>query len=174
MRWPADLDPALLRQPDARSCGAASVLAARALLTGWRPDPDGAAEEILDEHRMLTSSRSPRDRWQAPWPRRLGTPPWAVANALRVLTGRHLATVSARPRPAIAYEVLRAQLQDRPVLVYLGNRWLPRHVVVAVAAEPDGICVFDPAHGRLVRVPAENWRGHRVGVAGWTHLWFVI
>lgn len=173
MRWPADLDPRDLTQPDPRSCGAASALAARALLTGWRPtDP---AAEIKDEHRMLTSSVSPRDRLQMPWPRALGTPPWALVNAMRALTGRHVATVLARPRPAVAYDVMREELAtDRPVGIYIGSRWLPRHVVLAVAPTDDGVQVFDPARGRLVDVPKRDWVHHEVGVAGWTHFWAVV
>ena len=34
--------------------------------------------------------------------------------------------------------------------------------------------LFDPARGRLSVVPREQWIRHRVGVAGWSHLWFVI
>lgn len=172
MRWPADLDPRLLEQPDGRSCGAAAVLAARAILEGWRPeDPE---TDITRAHRLLTSATSARDRFQMPWPRALGTPPWAVANSLRALTGQHVATVVARPRPVIAYDVLRAQLATRPAAVYLGSRWLPRHVVLAVRTTTTGVEVFDPAHGRLVDVPAERWTHHRVRVAGWDHLWFVV
>ena len=172
MYWPADLDPELLRQPDPRSCGAASVLGARALLTSWRPEDAAAA--ILDEHRMLTSSRSPRDRMQMPWPRALGTPPWAVANALRALTEQPIATVFVRPRPEIGYDVLREQLRQRPVGVYLGNRWLPRHVVLAVREIEGGVEVFDPARGRLIPVERRRWVEHDVGVAGWSHFWFVV
>lgn len=171
MHWPADLDPADLQQPDPRSCGAASALAARALLTDWRPT-DGAAE-IMAEHRLLTSATSARDRWQMPWPRALGTPPWAIVNLLRVLTGEHVATVVARPRAELAYEVVREQLASRPVVVYIGSRWLPRHVILAVAALDDALQVFDPAQGRLIRVPRESWTGHDIGVAGWSHVWFV-
>ncbi|GAA3546369.1 hypothetical protein [Nocardioides daeguensis] len=172
MRWPADLAPAALRQPDPRSCGAASVLGARALLTEWRPEH--AAADITEEHRLLTSSRSPRDRFQLPWPRALGTPPWAVANALRALSGDHVATVFVRPRPAIGYDVLREQLRERPVAVYVGSRCLPRHVVLAVRPLPGGVEVFDPASGRLVEVAADRWTGHRVDVAGWDYFWFVV
>lgn len=172
MRWPADLAPGTLRQPDSRSCGAASVLGARALLTSWRPeDPE---HDITEEHRLLTSSRSPRDRFQLPWPRAIGTPPWAVANALRALTGEQVATVFVRPRPAIGYDVLREQLHSRPVGVYLGSRCLPRHVVLAVGAVEGGVEVFDPAAGRLVTVPEQQWTGHRVGVAGWDYFWLVV
>lgn len=173
MRWPDDVDPASLRQPDRLSCGAASVVAARVLLSSWRPDD--AAAEIRAEHRALTSTQSPRGRFQWPWPRRLGTPPWAVANALRALTGRPIATVHVRPRADIGHEVLLAQLADRPVGVYLGNRWLPRHVVLALRAVPGGgVEVFDPAAGALITVDAAQWRRHRVGVAGWSHTWFLV
>jgi hypothetical protein len=172
--WPADLDPRSLRQPDKVSCGAVSVVAARALLTGWRPEHPTSA--IREEHRHLTSARSPRDRFQMPWPRGLGTPPWAVANALTALTGERIATMHARPRPAVGYDVLTEQVRTRPVGVYLGSRWLPRHVVLAFAA-PDGgsaVRVFDPARGVVVDVARERWEGHRVGVAGWSHLWLVV
>ncbi|MBU2696113.1 hypothetical protein ABFU82_13445 [Nocardioides sp. WV_118_6] len=175
MRWPADLAPGALGQPDERSCGAASVLAARAVLSEWRPRNGDGGAEITEEHRLLTSSRSARDRFQVPWPRALGTPPWAVADALRVLSGRPVATVHARPRPDLAYDVVREQLRTRPVAVYLGSRLLPRHVVLAVGEVGDGIQVFDPSRGaRLIRVPRENWAGHRVGVGRWNYFWFAI
>ena len=109
-----------------------------------------------------------------PWPRRLGTPPWAVANALTALTGERVATVNARPRPALGYEVMAEQVRTRPVAVYLGNRWLPRHVVLAFAAVDDAVRVFDPARGALVTVPRGRWRDHEVGVAGWRYLWAVV
>ncbi|MFC5727707.1 MULTISPECIES: hypothetical protein [Nocardioides] len=173
MRWPADLDPADLRQPDGTTCGAAVALAARVLLEpGFRPtDP---AAEIEHTHRLLTSSFSPRQRFQLPWPRALGTPPWALANTLAVLAGERVATVNARPRPEVGYDVLRAQLASRPVAVYLGSRWLPRHVVLAVSAVDGGVEVFDPASGRLVGVAEPRWTAHRVDLAGWSHVWFVV
>ncbi len=172
--WPADLDPRSLQQPDQVSCGAASVAAARVLLTRWRPDDPEAS--IRAEHRRLTSTLSHRERTQMPWPRRLGTPPWAVANALSALTGERIATMHARPRPAVGYDVLTEQVRNRPVGVYLGSRWLPRHVVLAFAA-PDGgsaVRLFDPARGTVVDVARERWEGNRVGVGGWSHLWFVV
>lgn len=172
MPWPADLAPLDLKQPDQRSCGAASVVAARVVLTDWRPGD--AAREILDEHRLLTSSRSPRDRFQVPWPRRLGTPPWAVANALRTLTGQRIATVNARPRPAIGYEVLRENLATRPVAVYVGSRWLPRHVVLALGTVGDAVEVFDPAAGATVTLGRARWAEHRLGFGRWDHFWFVV
>jgi hypothetical protein len=174
MDWPADLRPAALQQPDGFSCGAATVLAARMLLDpGSRPAD--VEQEVVALHRRLTSTHSLRDRFQLPWPRVLGTPPWAVANALTAFTGERVATVHTRPRPTVGYEVLAEQARTRPVAVYLGSRWLPRHVVLAFAATADGaVRLFDPAHGRLHSVPRDRWVAHDVRVAGWTHSWFVV
>ncbi|WP_183092482.1 hypothetical protein [Nocardioides stalactiti] len=175
MDWPADLRPADLKQPDAVSCGATSAVVARMLVEpSWRPDDVTAT--IGRAHRRLTSSRSARDRFQMPWPRRLGTPPWALAGTLTALTDQRIATVNARPRPALGFDVLAEQVRTRPVGVYVGNRWLPRHVVLAFAVADGGEAVrlFDPARGALGTVPRDQWASHRVGVAGWSHLWFVV
>ncbi|TIC86764.1 hypothetical protein E8D34_11010 [Nocardioides sp. GY 10113] len=165
----------MLRQPNSVSCGATTVVAARALLRApWRPEDPVA--EITAEHRRLTSTRSARDRLQVPWPRRFGTPPWAVADAIGVLAGERVATVITRPRPETGYDVLLAQLRTRPAAVYLGNAWLPRHVVLALESLDGGtsVRVFDPAAGALVVVEADRWRGQRVGIAGWDYPWAVI
>ena len=175
MDWPADVRPADLKQPDIVSCGPTSVVAARMLLDpSWRPDhlPDVVART----HRRLTSTHSFRDRFQVPWPRRLGTPPWAVATALTQLTDSpRIAAVNVRPRAEIGFEVLHEQVQRRPVAVYLGSRWLPRHVVLVFAtAGPDAVRLFDPARGELVTLPRDRWTHHRVGIAGWKYFWFVV
>lgn len=174
MDWPADVRPGSLRQPDGVSCGPTSLVAARMLLEpSWRPADVRA--EVARTHRRLTSPHSMRDRFQVPWPRALGTPPWAAANALSALTGEAIATVNARPRPAVAYDVLVERVRTRPVVVYLGTRWLPRHVVLAFATlgRGDAVRLFDPARGALVTVPGDRWLQHRVGVAGWSHFWAV-
>lgn len=171
--WPVDLPAARLRQPDAVSCGAATVVAVRALLDpAWRPaDPTA---EIIATHRGLTGPVGAGGRAQLPWPRRLGTPPWALSRALEDLTGHDVDTRFARLRPWSAYDDLRTRLGTRPVGVYVGNAWLPRHVVLAVAAGARGVTVFDPARGSLVEVGTDRWGEHRVGVAGWSHFWAVV
>lgn len=174
MDWPPDLDPRSLKQPTPVTCGAVSVVVARILVSGWRPDDP--TSEILEEHRRLTSLYSRRERPQVPWPRRLGTPPWAVANALTALTGERIATVHVRPRPALGYDVALEQVRTRPVAVYIGNRWLPRHVVLAFAevGHRAALRVFDPARGEVVDVPRDRWETNRVGIAGWSHFWAVV
>ncbi|KAA1421153.1 hypothetical protein F0U44_02235 [Nocardioides humilatus] len=176
MDWPTDVLPGALQQPDSVSCGPTSVVAARMLLEpSWRP-PDVPAE-IARTHQRLTSTHSARDRFQMPWPRRLGTPPWAVANAFTSLIGaERIAAVNVRPRPEVGFDVLVEQVRRRPVAVYLGNRWLPRHVVLAFEEvhHEDAVRLFDPARGELVTVPRDRWTQHRVGVAGWSYFWFVV
>ena len=47
-------------------------------------------------HRRLTSLSDTAGGWQVPWPRALGTPPWAVARELGLLTGVPYAVRSVR------------------------------------------------------------------------------
>ncbi len=175
--WPADVAPAMLRQPDGISCGPTCVVAARMIVEpGWRPFDLPA--EVRRAHLQLTSTTATNGGVQLPWPRALGTPPWALAAALSELTGEDVRTAPARFRPVAAYAELVERVATRPVGVYVGNAWLPRHVVLAVAAADNGddgasVTVFDPARGGLVEVAAARWREHRVDVAGWSHLWAV-
>ena len=174
MDWPADVAPSGLRQPDGTSCGPTAVVAARLLLQpAWRP-PDLPAE-ILAAHRALTGTLGPTGRTQLPWPPALGTPPWAVAGVLADLTGMRVHTVVARWRAEPAYDELVRRVASRPVAVYVGSGWLPRHVVLAFdATSDDAVRVLDPARGRLVPLPRDRWVGHELDLAGWSHPWFVV
>jgi hypothetical protein len=175
MQWPADVPPSTLRQPDEVSCGPTAAVAARMLLDpAWRPED--VATEIALVHRALTSTTGPTGRAQLPWPRALGTPPWALAGVLADLTGEPVTSRLARFAPGAAHDELVRRSATRPVAVYLGSPWLPRHVVLAygTVGDSDAVRIFDPARGGLVTVAAGRWREHRVGVAGWSHLWFVV
>ena len=73
-----------LSQPDQRSCGPSSLVAARILIDpayAATQNPHAFAGSVLDLHRQLTGA-SAFGRAQLPWPRALGTPPWAVARAM--------------------------------------------------------------------------------------------
>lgn len=174
--WPDDLDPASLRQPDGFSCGAAMVVAARCLHDPtYRPaDPQ---REIGEAHRELTDLWH-AGRLQAPWPRVLGTPPWALARVLSRLHDRDIDVRLARFSPADAHEALRHRVADRPVGVYVGSAVLPRHVVLAVGSDSmtgsGAVTVFDPARGALLRIPHDRWREHRLPLGRWTHLWAIV
>ena len=168
-----------LVQPDRRSCGAAVVVAARMLAHPSGAGADGSKAgfraEVLAVHRQLTSVVDAGGRWQLPWPRALGTPPWAVARHLSGVTGVRHRTVVVRGRRAAFDRVLRAARDGAPVPVYVGNVWLPRHVVLATGAGPQAtLRCYDPARGVVATVTRREFGTARLGLSGWDRPWFVV
>ena len=181
-----DLPWAKMRQPDQRTCGPSSVVAARMLLDRSYAEAvqDGAdgrfATDVLSTHRRATSAIV-AGRLQVPWPRALGTPPWAVARELSALSGPDLPARSytwhvALLRPQAAFDrVLAGVDEGRPVALYVGNAWAPRHVVLAVArAGPDALWVYDPARGSRVEVARAVVESRELTFGRWDRLWFDV
>jgi len=187
-----------LVQPDRRSCGAGVLVVARMLLdsgyaelvaTGRHPVtgfvlPGALADrfrhEVLAMHRRVTGPVDAAGRLQLPWPRALGTPPWAVARQLSA-TGRppvrHSVITVGAGRDAVFDRVVAAAAAGRPVPVYVGNRWAPRHVVLVVGVAPgreDRLRCYDPARGRVVEVEREAFVRGRLGLAGWDRPWGAV
>jgi hypothetical protein len=173
-------------QPDQRSCGASTLVAARMLID---PDyaervggaRDGFAQESLSMHRRVTGFVDVHGLLQVPWPRVIGTPPWAVARQMSALSGPGLPPVDydvhlvRGDRAALVERIRDAVAADRPVPIYVGDRWLPRHVVLAIArAEPDGLRVYNPGGGRIVEVRTADFDGSRLPLGRWTKPWFVV
>lgn len=161
-----------LRQPDQRSCGPSSLVAARLLLDPAR-DRTAFAAEVLALHRELTAPVM-FGRAQLPWPRALGTPPWAVARALSQWTGRRYRTRVVRfGGRGAAHDAVRAAA-GLPCPLYVGSAWLPRHVVLAVAGDA-GVEVYDPARGTVEPQPREPYAAGRVTATGrWRVPWFTV
>ena len=160
-----------LRQPDRCTCGASVVVAARMLTDPAYADwmtPARFADEALLAHRRATSRRTAG----VPWPRALGTPPWAVARAL----GAHHVTRPAWPDPGARFDRVGTSVRGGHLAaLYVGNRWCPRHVVLVTSAPgPDTLVVYEPASGRLLTVRRSAVVEHRLGLAGWDRLWFTI
>lgn len=191
------LPPGLV-QPDGRSCGAACLVAARMLV-----DPDYATlvtsgthpgtgmtvagttqerfgRETLAMHRRVTGAAVLGGGKQLPWPRVVGTPPWAVAHQLGATGGPGLDPTPydmdvVRALPGDAGLLIRRGLGlRRPVAVFVGDRWLPRHVVLAVDATGDSIDCYDPARGRVVAASTRAFTDRRLPFGPWTHVWFVV
>lgn len=168
----------LLVQPDDRSCGAAVAVVCRMLADpGWASgilsDPHRFTSEVLATHRRLTGPRTLSGRLQLPWPRALGTPPWALANELRAGTGvphRVRVVWPLRRRHTLA-RVRRLLAAGAHVPLYLGNRRLPRHVVLLTAED---LLAYDPAVGGPVQVDAEAFVAGTLQVAGWSTPWFTV
>ena len=164
-----------LVQPDQRSCGPSSLVAARLLLDPAY-QPASFSTEVLDLHRRITGSRA-FGRAQLPWPRALGTPPWAVATTMTGLTGIPHRTHVVRwgDRTDDLGRLTAAVAGGHPCPVYVGDRWLPRHVVLAVGTGPGALEVYDPARGVLVEVPdAAFASGVLTSFGRWVRPWFVV
>ena len=66
-------------------------------------------------------------------------------------------------------------MRSGPTPVYVGSRWLPRHVVLAVAVEDDAIACYEPASGRRTRLTRAQWlRGELARCGGWPVPWVVV
>ncbi len=162
----------VFRQPDRRTCGAAVLVMARMLgepaYARWvRGAADPAArfgDEAIRTHRRTNRVSGLR----LPWPRALGTQPWALA---RELPGRQRVSL-VRDRSRAWQRTIAA---DRPVPWYVGNRLLPRHVVLVTGRDSDDrVRVYEPHSGATVRVTREAFVAGRLGLAGWDRPWFLL
>ena len=189
----------LFVQPDQRSCGAASMVVARflgdpdyrALLEGGSlANPrtvagdaalrDRFRTETLAMHQRITGLADSSGRLQVPWPRKFGTPPWAVARQLASTPAADGTTTAyswhaARTRLASAYQrLLDAAGAGRVAAVFVGSTWLPRHVVLVVGAAGATLDVYDPARGRVSPLDRVRFTGNRIDIAGWDVAWMVV
>ncbi|HZK05771.1 MAG TPA: hypothetical protein VFC82_07975 [Actinomycetaceae bacterium] len=137
-------------------------------------DTPGAAGRFAAAQRAVKESTSFRAVGPLPWPRRLGTLPWAAARVARFPGVRYVHRPvddrgdSGREMLSL---VLNALGHGYPVLLYSGGTrssgWttaLPRHVLLAVPAgerrvTPEGtpiISIYEPHSGRVFEVPANE------------------
>jgi hypothetical protein len=167
-----------LRQPDQRSCGPSCLVMARMLL-----DPTYAEEarprfdaEVLAMHRRVIGTRPATGVLQVPWPRALGTPPWAVAHEMERIMGVAYSWRLARWRREAAYDRVLAGLRTGlPVPLYVGSGLLPRHVVLAVEEGEEGsIDVYNPARGDLTTITPTAFAGSALGLGSWDVPWFTV
>jgi hypothetical protein len=167
-----------LVQPDQRSCGPSSLVAAHILLDpayAATQNPHAFASSVLELHRRLTGG-SAFGRAQLPWPRALGTPPWAVARAMTAYAGLPYQTRIARwgDRPEDFAVLLAAVTAGHPCPLYVGDR-IPRHVVLAVTATDQGVDVYNPANGRVEELTRTAFVAAELTTFGrWNRPWFVV
>jgi hypothetical protein len=167
-----------LSQPDQRSCGPSSLVAAHILLDpayAATQNPRAFATSVLALHRQLTGPSS-FGRAQLPWPRALGTPPWAVARAMSSFSGvRYRSHIVRWGKRSDDFDVLHAAVTaGRPCPMFVGDR-IPRHVVLAVAPTDSGVDVYNPAHGTLTEMTRSDFETGRLTTLGrWTTPWFVV
>ena len=167
---------AALKQPDQRSCGPSCAVVAR-----MARDPAYAreteprfADEVLATHRRVTGPRDAAGALQLPWPRALGTPPWALSRELGASGPAYRWRVARFDRAGAFQRTLDGVGSDQPVAVYVGSALLPRHVVLALGENDGDLQVYNPANGRLCRVTAEAFAAARLGLGSWQVPWFTV
>jgi hypothetical protein len=124
----------------------------------------------------------PGGHLQPPWPRALGTPPWGARHEIEYGASRpgtryairwtRLSGIRALGR---AYDHLCGQVGDgRPALLYIGNAWLPRHVVLVLRGTGGDLAVYEPSIGSVVAASREAFVTRRLALAGWDVPWCVV
>lgn len=168
-----------LRQPDRRSCGAATLVMAHMLRDPAYAErilaTDAFHAEALAMHERVTSIVDVTGRLQPPWPRALGTPPWAAARQLAwtAQAAYRIEQVRWSRRGGLA-SLHGAVATGLPVALYVGTPTLPRHVVLALPA-PDGrLRAWEPSSGRTARVDHDAFVAGRLRGLGWPVPWFVV
>jgi hypothetical protein len=186
------------------TCGSASLTIARMLVNpafaqwirhGIRKDardgdvPDASTEaQRFAAYEQVVASRTNAvlgagRRLQLPWPRALGTPPWGARHELEYGAADpeadyDVAWFRHRGRGGLeqTYAALRARVRDgRPALLYVGNAWLPRHVVLVMP--PTGgqeLDVYEPSSGRVIDLPRQAFVERRLAVGGWDVPWAAL
>ena len=188
------------QQLDGRTCGPTALTTARMLrdpaLADWvrtgdkhgRAFPDGAtATARLAAYHSLVHARTnalvgPGGRLQVPWPRALGTTPWAVCRELEsgaAEPGARYRVVPVRWVGEDGLTTLVGQLAShlgpgRPGVLFVGSATLPRHVALLVPGPGGSVLVHDPSAGSVSELDVAALADQRVTVAGWTHPWFLI
>lgn len=183
------------------TCGSACLTVARMLVdpafASWvrtgRPNPPGSpggatmAERFAAYERVVmrrtNSLFAGGQRPNIPWPRRLGTPPWGAL--------RELEYGASRRGTIYTLDVLRAEHEDdlvtsfdtlvdvvaegEPALLYVGNAFTPRHVVLVLPGDGDRMLdVYDPASGRVDHLRRDTVVQRRLGLSGWDVPWVAV
>lgn len=196
------LDDALragLVQPDQRTCGSASLTVARMvtrpayaefIATGTDPETGRTVPgtigrrfqaEALALHPRTNGFLDAQMRLQLPWPRALGTAPWAAANEMTASCGVPGSSYAARlirpKRRGQAYDAVRdAARAGHPVPLFVGNSWSPRHIVLALppASSDDELLVYEPALGGRIHLRHSDFSAAQLALAGWSTPWFTV
>ncbi len=176
-----------LAQPDRRTCGSATLVAARLInepgyatyVLEGPAAPDVFRAEVLAMHRRTSRGVDEGGRWQLPWPRALGTSPWSLVRQLDQTCGVPGTTyvwrlVLAHQRGR-AFDAVRAAVSaGHATALYVGNRLGPRHIVLAIDTSPLGVVIYDPGRGRRYPVTRDDYVRARLDVAGWQVPWLVV
>lgn len=184
-------------QQSSTTCGSACLTVARMLanppFADWIRSGDPGPPSVpalarFAAYEQVVASRTnglvgAGDRLQLPWPRALGTPPWGALHELEwgasdPAADYELVWVRLRARRALAavHDQLRHRVgPGRPALLYVGDRWLPRHVVLVLPPTGEAeLDVYEPFAGRVVGLDRGAFTARRLGLAGWDVPWALV
>ncbi|MFI5953659.1 hypothetical protein [Cryptosporangium sp. NPDC051539] len=146
-----------LAQFDGTTCGTTSVLVARlladpiyALSLTTDDDPEAFGRRLEAEQRRIHRTTNPA------WPQRLGTSPWGARRGLAREVGRRyrLRWVDDTDENDLADTARAVSAATGPVPLLVGDLY-PAHYLLVVGRTGTGLCVYDPAGGRLAEIPAD-------------------
>jgi len=188
-----------LVQPDATTCGSCVLVVARMLndpsyatflVNGVNPASgvrapgtlgDRFEEQTLAMHRLTSGFKDSGGGFQLPWPKALGTQPWALAREMTSEAGEKGRKYGAQPilpsqRSSTFSRIASLAGAGHALPLYVGNRWSPRHVVLVLPTEepPGEVLIYDPASGRRYPIEADDFAAGRLDVAGWQVPWTVV
>ena len=190
-----DATPSPYVQPDRTTCGSACLVMARMInhpdyartLLGGRgavpaPDPRGRFHsDVLAMHELTNTAQDETGRWQVPWPKSLGTQPWAVVRRMNEpggcgVSGSAYAVRFADPSRIDGHldAIATAVSAGHCVPVFIGDALSPPHVALALTDDSRRLGFYDPSVGRLVQVNRDSIRDATMSLAGWHQLWLSI
>ena len=183
------------------TCGSACLTVARMLVdpvfASWvrtgSPHPPGSPSGATEAERFAAYERVVMRRTNGlvgsggrpnlPWPRALGTPPWGAKHELEYgasKVGTDYTVESLRGddeyRLVEAFDTLvDVVAEGEPALLYIGNAFLPRHVVLVLPGDGDRMLdVYDPGTGRVDHLRRDTVVQHRMRLSGWDVPWIAV
>jgi hypothetical protein len=187
--------PSMFVQPDCTTCGSSVLVMARMInhpeyaATILESSGNGDRRKVTDHfhtdvlamHELTNTMRDETGRWQTPWPKRMGTLPWAVARRMSEPGGCGVAGTTYRVRYADPANlgahldaIATALSAGHCAPVFIGDALSPRHVVLALDTTSDSFGWYDPSDGNRVQVGRAEVLANQLSVAGWSHLWLSI
>jgi hypothetical protein len=137
--------------------------------------------DTLAMHELTNAVRDETGRWQLPWPKALGTQPWAVARRMSEPGGCGVSDAAysvhvadpRRPGP-VMIAITSATAAGHCVPIFVGDALAPRHVALVIGASDDSFTAYDPSNGRAVEVSRAAVRAAAMRLAGWSQLWLAV
>jgi hypothetical protein len=170
---------------------------------GGGPQDSRLQSERFAEHERTVMSRTnglhaADGSLNLPWPHSLGTPPWGAQKELEngaasqgaAYAMRVLGFGSGTALRQAHGELVGLVRDGLPGVLYIGNRWMPRHVTLVLPGDgpdrdsPDGdtngggpegvLNVYDPATGSVTSLDPERFATRTLGIAGWNVPWITV